>query len=82
MVPSFRKAISQGDSACWKLSALTVTAETELTYIIDDAASSVKAPIFDETEIPIINRLRKLILSENEFEFSHQKIKHENRKHF
>jgi hypothetical protein len=31
-----------------------VTAETELTYIIDDAASSVKAPIFDETEIPII----------------------------
>jgi hypothetical protein len=51
MVPSFRKAISQGDSACWKLSALTVTAETELTYIIDDAASSVKAPIFDETEI-------------------------------
>jgi hypothetical protein len=82
MVPSFRKAISQGDSACWKLSALTVTAETELTYIIDDAASSVKAPIFDETEIPIVNRLRKLILRENEFEFSHQKIKHENRKQF
>jgi hypothetical protein len=59
-----------------------VTAETELTYITEDAASSVRAPIFDETEIPIINRLRKLILRESEFEFSYQKIKHKNRKQF
>ena len=53
--------MSQGDSACWKLSAFTVTAVTVLANIMDEAAISDKAPIFEVIAIFILSPYFSLI---------------------